>query len=192
VETLGAQSLAAVVHAAGISPSMGTAARIFAVNLDGAARLVEAIRDRMAPGSAAVLFASNSSYFPMPQEAAAAVCRPLPAEGAVSLAHLAESPEIAYPLSKLGVRALVKREAKAFGARGARLVSMSPGAIDTAMTRGEPSDIATRMVETSASGRMGRPEELAAVAVFLCSPDASFVTGVDWLVDGGHTAALGF
>lgn len=192
LDTLGGRQFAAVVHAAGISPRMGTAERIFAVNLDGATRLVEAIRDRMAPGSAAVLFASNSSYFPMPPDAAAAVCQPLPPGGAASLAHLADSPDIAYPLSKLGVRALVKREAKSFGARGARLVSMSPGAIDTPMARSEPSDIADRMVATSASGRMGRPEELAAVAVFLCSPEAGFVTAVDWLVDGGHTAAMGF
>lgn len=194
LEVLAGRSIAAMIHTAGISPNMGSPERILAVNLDATARLVETIRGCMAQGSAAVLFASNSAYFPMPPEAAAAFIQPLPADGAVALAHFAPSPELAYPLSKLGVRALVKREAKSFGVRGARLVSMSPGAIDTPMTRGElpNSEVARRMVETSASGRMGRAEELAAVAVFLCSPAASFVTGVDWLVDGGHTAAMGF
>jgi NAD(P)-dependent dehydrogenase (short-subunit alcohol dehydrogenase family) len=193
VEALGDRPIAALVHTAGISPNMGSAERILAVNLDATVRLVDAVRPRMAEGAAAVLFASNSAYFPMPPEAAAAFAQPLPAGGAVALAHLAPTPELAYPLSKLGVRALVKREAKSFGERGARLVSMSPGAIDTPMTRGElpNSEFARRMVETSATGRMGRPEELAAVAVFLCSPAASFVTAVDWLVDGGHTAAMG-
>jgi len=191
---LGDRRIGALVHTAGISPVMGTPERILAVNLDATARLVDAIPERMAPGSAAVLFASNSTYFPMPQDAAAAFTQPLPPEGAASLAYLAPSSDIAYPLSKLGVRALVKREARSFGKRGVRLVSMSPGAIDTPMARAESfkSEAARRMVEESASGRMGHPDELAAVAVFLVSPAASFVTAVDWLVDGGHTAALGF
>lgn len=213
LSVLGDRAISALIHTAGISPVMGSAERILAVNLDATVRLVDAIRDRMAPGSAAVLFASNSSYFPMPPEAAAAFTAPLPPEGAVSLIYLAPVPNLAYPLSKLGVRALVKREAKRFGERGARLVSLSPGAIDTPMTRKEaskseetkrildtsaidrmarPEDLAQRMIQNSASGRMGRPEELAAVAVFLCSPAASFVTACDILVDGGHTAALGF
>lgn len=210
---LGGRAIGALVHTAGISPVMGSAERILAVNLDATVRLVDAIRDRMAQGSAAVLFASNSSYFPMPPEAAAVFTATLPPEGAVSLVHLAPVPELAYPLSKLGVRALVKREAKSFGARGVRIVSISPGAIDTPMTRREasrseeakritetsaigrmtrPEGLAQRMIQNSASGRMGRPEELATVAVFLCSPAASFVTACDILVDGGHTAAMGF
>lgn len=192
LSALGAQPIAALVHTAGISPRMGSAERILAVNLDATARLVGAVRDRMAPAAAAVLFASNSSYFPMPAVAEAVFSQPLPPVGAVSLAHLAPSADVAYLLSKFGVRALVKREAKSFGERGARLVSMSPGAIDTPMTRGADFKTAQRMVEASASGRMGQPDELAAVAVFLCSPAASFVTAVDWLVDGGHTAGMGF
>lgn len=210
---LGDRAIGALVHTAGISPTMGSAERILAVNLDATVRLVDAIRDHMAQGSTAVLFASNSSYFPMPPEAAAAFTAPLPSEGAVSLVHLAPIPDIAYPLSKLGVRALVKREAKRFGERGIRLISLSPGAVDTPMVQKEamrseaskravestdlgrsarPEGMAHRMIQGSASGRMGRPEEVAAVAVFLCSPAASFVTACDILVDGGHTAAMGF
>lgn len=191
---LNGEPIAALIHTAGIAPMRQEPLRILAVNLDATIRLVDAVRDHMAPGSAAVLFASNSSYFPMPPEAAAAFSQPLPEGGAVSLAHLTPSPEQAYPLSKLGVRALAKREAKAFGMRGVRLVSLSPGAIDTPMTQGAQvsGPLAERMILGSAIGRMGQADEVAAVAGFLCSPEARFVTGVDWLVDGGQTAAMGF
>lgn len=194
VSALGEQPISALIHTAGLSPRMADPARILAVNLDATVRLVEAVRERMAAGSAAVLFASNSSYFPLPPEAAAAFSRPLPEGGALALLHFAPDSQTAYPLSKLGVRALAKREARHFGERGSRLVSMSPGAIDTPMTQGDPSmdnDVVRTMIDTSASGRLGRPEELAAVAVFMVSPEASFVAATDWLVDGGHTAALG-
>lgn len=189
---LGGQPINALVHTAGLSPAMGSAQRMLEVNLDATVRLVDAVREHMAPGSAAILFASNSSYFPMAPEALEAFSKPLPAGGAVELLHLAPDSPRAYVLSKLGVRALVKREAKAFGERGVRLASLSPGAIDTQMAQGAAAKTAHDMAQRSASGRLGRPDELAAVAVFMCSPAASFVTGVDWLVDGGHTAGMGF
>ena len=192
VSALQDEPIAALIHTAGISPLQGDCLRIIEVNLVATVRLIDAVRGRMAPGSAAILFASNSSYFPMPPEAAGAFAAPLPPEGAAALLPLALKPEMAYPLSKLGVRALVKREAKAFAAVGARIASMSPGAIDTPMTQGAQFQMAQHMIDASASGRMGQPDELAAVVTFMCSPAASFVTAVDWLVDGGHTAGMGF
>jgi NAD(P)-dependent dehydrogenase (short-subunit alcohol dehydrogenase family) len=186
--------VSALIHTAGLSPTMADPARILAVNLEATVRLVDAVCEHMAEGSAAVLYASNSAYFPMPPDAAAAFKASLPPGGAADLLHLAPTSEIAYPLSKLAVRELVRREAKRFGARGARLISVSPGAIDTAMTKAEVpnSEPAQRMIRDSAVGRIGRPEELAAVSVFLCSREASLCAGTDWLVDGGQTAAMGF
>lgn len=194
VAALSGQPIAALVHAAGISPMQGDARRVIEVNLIATARLVDAVRDHMTPGSAAVLFASNSSYFPMPPEAAAAFSEPVMENSLATLAKLAPTPELAYPLSKIGVRALVTREVKSFGQRNVRLVSLSPGAIATPMTGGKvvSTDLGKRMILDSASGRMGEADEVASVVAFLCSPAASFVTGVDWLVDGGHTASLGY
>ena len=194
LQRLDERPLGALVHTAGLSPRMAPPERILDVNLDATVRLVNAVREHMAEGTAAVLIASNSSYFPLPPDAMAAFEQPLPPGGTASLRHFAPTPELAYPLSKLGVRALVKQQAKAFGQRGARIVSISPGAIDTPMVRleMEQSDGVARMIERAAIARLGKAEEIAAVAAFLCSPAASLVTACDMLVDGGQTAGLGF
>jgi NAD(P)-dependent dehydrogenase (short-subunit alcohol dehydrogenase family) len=104
---------------------------------------------------------------------------------------VATAPAGAYALSKWGVQRLVVAQAPAWGRRGARLLSLSPGIVDTGMGREELAAhgdaMKTIMEKTPVGQRMGRPEELAAVIAFLCSDAASFVSGVDWLVDGGST-----
>lgn len=196
VAGLSGRPISAIVHMAGLGPNQGDPARVMDVNLGGTMRLVEAIRDHMAQGSAAVLIASNSAYFPKKPDAAALVCGPLTADQFADLYKAAPTREEAYPLSKLGVMALVKREAKSFGLRGARLVSLSPGATDTNMFRFEKAQnnagVVEQMLDKSAIGRVGLPDEIASVAAFLCSPAASLIAGTDILVDGGQVAGMGF
>ena len=71
-------------------------------------------------------------------------------------------------------------------------LAVSPGVVDTPLGKSEVAagNGTTQMAEASAFGRAARPEELANVIVFLCSDKASYVTGVDWLVDGGSVAAV--
>jgi NAD(P)-dependent dehydrogenase (short-subunit alcohol dehydrogenase family) len=189
---LGDRPVGAVIHTAGVSPAIfGDKDRLLEINLDATQTIVDTVRPRMAESGAVVLFASMASYFPISPEADAAFEAPLPPGGTRELRHLVENAGAAYTLSKRAVRAIAKREAKAFGERKARIVSMSPGLIDTAMMAGEKNPQTEAMLAGSALARLGRPEELAAAAVYLCSPRAGFITGCDLRVDGGALSSLG-
>ena len=101
----------------------------------------------------------------------------------------------AYNASKGGVVMLTKSMAIDYGRRGIRVNCICPGGIDTPLLRDitdapglEP--YRERMRDEHLLGRFGRPEEIASVAAFLASEDASFITGHALVVDGGFTAGL--
>jgi NAD(P)-dependent dehydrogenase (short-subunit alcohol dehydrogenase family) len=190
---LGNRQIAALIHTAGLSPTMGDAARIFAVNYDATVRLVEVVYPRMAEGGCAVLISSSSAYMINSPEIDAALNALQTGEDSSSLMKFATKPEMAYPISKRAVIRLVAREATAFGKKHARIVSIAPGLIDTKMSRAEQaaSSQMDAMLERTPLGRLGHADEIASVAVFLCSRAASYVTGCDIKVDGGMLAALG-
>jgi NAD(P)-dependent dehydrogenase (short-subunit alcohol dehydrogenase family) len=192
-------TLRSVVHAAGLSPTMADWERVMDVDLVGTALLVDAVRPLVTNGSAVVCIASMAAHL-IPLEAGSPVVEALdrPLEPGFLADFLAASegigsdPGIAYACAKQGVRRLVQREAAAFGAVGARICSVSPGTIDTPMGRREleRQPEMRHMGEVTPLQRPGRAPEVAAVIAFLLSDDASFMTGVDVLVDGGTVAAL--
>jgi NAD(P)-dependent dehydrogenase (short-subunit alcohol dehydrogenase family) len=183
--------LDALVLTAGLSPSLADADSIMAVNLAGAANVVEVFDPLVADGTVGVLLASMAGHMAggIDPDTLASLDNPHHA----AAAHLTDDPGAAYVLSKFGVMLLVRRTAASWGARGARIVSVSPGVVDTPMGRSEAAsgNGTEDMAAMSALGRQARPEELAAVIAFLCSDAASYVTGVDWPVDGGSLAAMG-
>ncbi len=96
----------------------------------------------------------------------------------------------AYVAAKHGVTGLTKQYAVTFGRRGVRVNAIAPGYIETPMTARvrESPEALEFLKELHPMGRLGQPEEIAAVASFLASDDASFITGVILPVDGGYTA----
>jgi NAD(P)-dependent dehydrogenase (short-subunit alcohol dehydrogenase family) len=194
-----AGTLHGVAHVAGISPTMAGWRRVLDVDLVGTARLVEALRPLANDQTAVVCFASMAAYLNVQvnADADAAVDDPLAAgffdAYRAALGETTEDPGSAYAWAKRGVQRLVRREAAAFGAVGARICSVSPGMIDTPMGRQEYAQQPMMKVleDMTPLHRMGRAEELAAVVGFLLSDAASFITGVDLLVDGGACAAVG-
>lgn len=183
--------LAGLVHTAGISPSMANWKRIFEVNLIGTALLLKGFLPLAEQGTVAICVASSSGYHVTPEPAIEAMLsEPLVPEFIGRIEPFLDSgnPEgSAYSLSKRGIMLLCEVMSPAWGERGARIVSVSPGIIDTPQSRLEfeshPS--MKNMVELTPLKRIGKPEEMAATFDFLLSEDASFITGVDIRVDGG-------
>jgi NAD(P)-dependent dehydrogenase (short-subunit alcohol dehydrogenase family) len=96
----------------------------------------------------------------------------------------------AYTAAKHGVLGLTKAAALEYASSGIRINAVCPGFIDTPMLQraGLTTELATReaIEHLHPLGRLGRPEEVAAAAVWLCTPDASFIAGHPLLVDGGY------
>lgn len=190
VEALKGRKVGALVHCAGVSPTMASADRVLEVNLASTMRLTDAVLPHVSEGAALVLFASSAAHQigDRMDEQIGAVTTP---DAVASLAPLCQDNSgMAYSVAKRGVYLWTKWIAHEFGKKGARVVSISPGIIDTPMGRQEMEQQAVMkiLVEKSALPRPARAEEVGAVAAFLCSPQASFITGTDILVDGGSLA----
>ncbi len=189
-----------VAHTAGLSPVQASVEAIVRVDLAGVAYSLAEFGRVVAPGGAGVVIASMAGTmalgrFPAEMEAALALT---PAEELLALPFLqpgaVPDPGAAYGIAKRGNQVRVHAASLAWGARGARVNTVSPGIISTPMGQeelaGQSGAMMRAMVEASAMRRLGTPADIAAVVAFLLGPESSFVTGTDVLVDGGVVAAL--
>ena len=90
-----------------------------------------------------------------------------------------------YSASKAGILGLTKALARELGNRGVRANVVAPGYVDTRLTQVIADEMKELMLANTPLGRFGRPEDIAGAVRFLCSDDASFITGEVLLVDGG-------
>lgn len=192
VQTLAGRKIDALVHAAGVSPSMADGHRVFAINFTATTSLVETLLPAMARGGAAVLIASNSGQIVARPIIDRAVRKLMKGKQTLVSRLMLKGPRTAYPLSKRAVQLYAVKMAPAFGAAGARIVSLSPGIIDTEMGRLENAagPEMQKMIDVTPLGRSGKAEEIASVVSFLVSPAASYISGTDILVDGGTIAGI--
>ena len=187
-----------LVHAAGLSPSQASPAMVFKVDLYGTALLLEEFGSIIASGGSGVVISSQSGHrlpaLTVEQNKALATT---PAEELLTLPFVqldqVKDSLHAYQLSKRGNSLRVMAEAVRWGKRGARLNTISPGIIMTPLAKDEltgPRGAGYRkMIESGRAKRAGTPDEVGAVAALLMGPDGGFITGSDFLMDGGVTAS---
>jgi NAD(P)-dependent dehydrogenase (short-subunit alcohol dehydrogenase family) len=195
----GLGAITGLIHAAGVSPSQASPATILKVDLYGTALVLEEFGNVIAPGGSGVVIASQSGHRlpPLTVEQNKALAT-TPVEELLSLPFL-QSDQVtdslhAYQISKRGNSLRVMAEAVRWGKRGARINTISPGIIMTPLAKDEltgPRGAGyRRMIEVSVAGRAGTPDEVATVGALLMGPDGGFITGSDFLMDGGVTAAF--
>ena len=187
-----------LVNAAGVSPSQASIETILKVDLYGTAVLLEEVGKVIKPGGVGVTISSQSGHrmpalTPEEDEQLATT----PTEQLLSL-DILQSQNIrdtlhAYQMAK---RCNVKRvmaEAVKWGERGARVNSISPGIIVTPLAldefNGPRGDFYKNMFAKCPAGRPGTADEVANVAELLMSSKGAFITGSDFLIDGGATAS---
>lgn len=188
-----------LVNAAGVSPSQAPIEAILKVDLYGTAVLLEEVGKVIAEGGTGVTISSQSGHrMPALTPEQDRLLATTPTEELLSLPMLQpeniENTLHAYQMAK---RCNVKRvmaEAVKWGERGARINSISPGIIVTPLAldefNGPRGDFYKNMFAKCPAGRPGTADEVANVAELLMRPQGAFITGADFLIDGGATASF--
>lgn len=186
-----AGGFSALVHTAGLSPTMADARTIIDVNLCATQRLVDALLPHVEANGVAVLFASIAGHSPADPKYDVWLDAPLEPDALDGLSTI-ENSTGAYGLSKRGVIRMCERLVSVWGQKGARIVSLSPGIIDTPMAKQEfeQQPVMAQMIAHAPVPRLGFAQEIAETVAFLISSGAGYITGTDVRVDGGVVSAM--
>ncbi|KAL2844830.1 hypothetical protein BJY01DRAFT_263801 [Aspergillus pseudoustus] len=192
-------TIRAIAHTAGVSPAGAPPDRIYQIDLRGTAHVIDSFVSVASPDTSLVVIASLAGHN-SPETLSPELEKHLataPADRLLAHPGLSPPPNVqedalglrAYSISKRANIIRVQASAAAWGKRGARINSVSPGLILTAMghreMQGPLKEQLRDLVDSSAVARAGTPSDVASVVAFLCSQEASFITGQDILMDGG-------
>ncbi len=191
-------NITGLIHAAGVSPTQASPSTILKVDLYGTALILEEFGNVIADGGAGVVIASQSGHrLPSLTTEEDYALATTAVEQLLALPMLQSDKVIgslhAYQISKRGNSLRVKAEAVRWGKRGARINTISPGIIITPLAKdelnGPRGDGYKRMIDLCPAGRAGTPDEVGTVGALLMGADGAFITGSDFLMDGGVTAS---
>lgn len=190
-----------LINAAGVSPSQASVETILKVDLYGTAVLLEEVGKVIMPGGVGVTISSQSGHR-MPalsikedEQLACTPCEELLELNLLQTENIKDTLH-AYQLAKRCNEKRVMAEAVKWGKRGARINSISPGIIVTPLAidefNGSRGEFYKNMFSKCPAGRPGTADEVANVAELLMSKKGTFITGADFLIDGGATASYFF
>ncbi|MFY9326537.1 MAG: SDR family oxidoreductase [Georgfuchsia sp.] len=189
----------ALIHTAGLSPALAPWQPIITTNLVGTEKLLAAFEALLTPGFVGVVLSSTARlYVPPAGEALASLlARPLASDLLKQLEPQLGDGEAtratnAYAYTKAWVCNTVQQRATRWASHGARIVSLSPGFIRTAMTIKEVEDRPEMraLLDSTPVSRWGTVSDIVNLVEFILSDKASFITGTDIVIDGGLSARL--
>lgn len=185
-----------LVNAAGVSPSQASIEQILKVDLYGTAVLLEEIGKVIKEKGVGVTISSQSGHRMAqltPEEDEQLACTPTEKILSLELLKNIKDTLQAYQMAKRCNEKRVMREAVIWGKKGARINSISPGIVVTPLAMDELNgirgDFYKNMFAKSPAGRPATADEIANVAELLMSDKGAFITGSDFLIDGGATAS---
>lgn len=183
-------SFKALIHTAGVSGTVKDVQKIFTIDLVATEILIDAFYELANENSVAVILSSMMGHtIPSSEKYDEALLNPQNAGSFETVSQfVGGSSDIMYNFAKRGVQLLAQKNVNKWGQKGARIVSVSPGVIETSMALKAAEEHPEQMEmikKATPLQRNGKAEDVADVIHFLVSDQARFITGTDILVDGG-------
>lgn len=178
--------LGAVINSAGISAGGTNLPLIMKIDYIGTAIILKEFLPYARPDMAVICLASMLGYRMPKNEEYDNLLRNWSAPDFMDkiLVYFKDGGD-AYAMAKHGVHLLCEEQAKAWGEKGARIISVSPGVIETAMAKESSDEVLDHLRQMTPLKRNGQAQEVANLIAFLCSDAATFITGCDIRIDGG-------